>query len=386
MLIAANGKHIHLLPEMSNRHGLIAGSTGSGKTVTLQVMAEQFSRIGVPVFLADVKGDLGGIKYPGIPNEKIVDRVHRLGLEDFDFEGNPVRFWDVFGTDGDPLKASVSGMGPLLISQLLDLSEAQAGSLFQMFKATKRYGIAINNLNDLFSVATHMIEHAEEYEREYGRISKGSFGAIQRSLIALEDDGEDVLFVKNGEKVFDISQFIQTKHSKGVINILKAERLIHTPKVYAMFLLWLLTELFEKLPERGDADKPVMVFFFDEAHLLFDGAPKVLVDKIEKVVRLIRSKGVGVFFVTQRPEDIPDSVLAQLGNRVQHSMRAFTPRDLKVIKALAQTFRTNDADQVENTITELKIGEALVSFLSTDGSPSVVQRAMICPPRSRIGL
>lgn len=371
---------------MSNRHGLIAGSTGSGKTVTLQVMAEQFSRIGVPVFLADVKGDLGGIKYPGIPNEKIVDRVHRLGLEDFDFEGNPVRFWDVFGTDGDPLKASVSGMGPLLISQLLDLSEAQAGSLFQMFKATKRYGIAINNLNDLFSVATHMIEHAEEYEREYGRISKGSFGAIQRSLIALEDDGEDVLFVKNGEKVFDISQFIQTKHSKGVINILKAERLIHTPKVYAMFLLWLLTELFEKLPERGDADKPVMVFFFDEAHLLFDGAPKVLVDKIEKVVRLIRSKGVGVFFVTQRPEDIPDSVLAQLGNRVQHSMRAFTPRDLKVIKALAQTFRTNDADQVENTITELKIGEALVSFLSTDGSPSVVQRAMICPPRSRIGL
>ena len=246
--------------------------------------------------------------------------------------------------------------------------------------------LAIKNLDDLFSVATHMIEHAEEYEREYGRISKGSFGAIQRSLIALEDDGEDVLFVKNGEKVFDISQFIQTKHSKGVINILKAERLIHTPKVYAMFLLWLLTELFEKLPERGDADKPVMVFFFDEAHLLFDGAPKVLVDKIEKVVRLIRSKGVGVFFVTQRPEDIPDSVLAQLGNRVQHSMRAFTPRDLKVIKALAQTFRTNDADQVENTITELKIGEALVSFLSTDGSPSVVQRAMICPPRSRIGL
>jgi hypothetical protein len=308
-----------------------------------------------------------------------------MKMSNFKFEGNCVKYWDVFGENGEAVKSSVSKMGPELISRLLGLSDAQIGSLYQMFEITRRYGVEMFNLRDLYSVATQVIDNAETYERDYGKISSGSFAAIQRSLLVLKADGDDVLFTQDG-KSFDITKFLSVKDGKGLINILKAERLVNTPKVYATFLLWLLTELFDKLPERGDAEKPVMVFFFDEAHLLFDEAPKVLIEKIEKLVRLIRSKGVGVFFCTQHPADIPESILAQLGNRVQHSMRAFTPKDQKVIRSIAQTFRTNDASGVEKDITDLKIGEALVSFLDESGSPSVVRRALVCPPHSRIGV
>jgi len=384
MLIAKNSKQIHLLPEMANRHGLVAGSTGSGKTVTIQVMAESFSRIGVPVFMADVKGDLTGLEYPGEPNPKIDKRVKEIGVEDFAFEGNPVKYWDTYGEEGETIKTTVKRLGPNLLGRLLNLSEAQSGSLYQVFKIADDYEITISNLKDLYGVITVILDNAEALEKTYGRISKMSFTALQRSLLMLEDGGNDVLFSSNGE-FFDIRNFFAIEDGRGVINILKATKLIKSQQVYSTFLLWLLAELFEMLPERGDAEKPLIVFFFDEAHLIFDEAPKVLVDRIEKLVKLIRSKGVGVYFITQNPSDIPDDVLNQLGNRVQHSMRAFTPKEQKSVKSIAQSFRPNPGLNVEEAIGELKIGEALVSFLDEQGSPSKVNRALICPPRSRIG-
>ena len=383
-IIAAKGEHeLFILPRMANRHGLIAGATGTGKTVTLQVLSENFSRLGVPVFLADVKGDLAGLSSPGKEHPKIKERVEAIGLTDFNFSESPVTFWDHFGEKGHPVRTTISEMGPLLLSRLLNLNDTQSGVLTLVFEIADDNGLLLLDLKDLRSMIRHVGDNARQYKTEYGNISRASIGAIQRNLLTLENEGGNVLF---GEPALDLDDFLQTdSEGNGIINILAADKLIRSPRLYATFLLWLLSELFEQMPEVGDPEKPKLVFFFDEAHLLFNKAPKALLEKIEQVARLVRSKGVGVYFVTQNPLDIPDTVLGQLGNRVQHALRAYTPRDQRAVKAAAETFRTNPSLDTETVITELGVGEALVSFLDEKGRPKVVERALIRPPFSRMG-
>ncbi len=382
-LVIARGKsEIGVLPKMSNRHGLIAGATGTGKTVTLRVMAEHFSGIGVPVFMADVKGDLSGLPFPGGDHSKVAERAKKLGLSDFSPQGYPVVFWDVFGEQGHPVRTTVSEMGPLLLSRIFNLNDVQSGVLTIAFKIADDNGLLLLDLKDLRSMIQFVGDNAEQFKTQYGNISAASIGAIQRNLLALEQQGGEKLF---GEPALDLQDFMQTDaKGKGVINIITADRLMQSPRLYATFLLWMLSELFENLPEVGDPAKPKLIFFFDEAHLLFDELPKVLEEKIEQVVRLIRSKGIGVYFITQNPLDLPETVLGQLGNRVQHALRAFTSRDQKTVKAAAETFRANPKLNVAKAITELEVGEALVSVLDEKGSPTVVERALIYPPQSRL--
>ncbi|MEW6293336.1 MAG: helicase HerA-like domain-containing protein [Pseudomonadota bacterium] len=382
--VAKSGDNeLSLLSALANRHGLITGATGTGKTVTLQRLTEQFSAIGVPVFLADVKGDLSGLGAAAGPAaEKLQKRLDMLGVADWQPKAYPVVFWDVFGTSGHPVRATVSDMGPLLLARLLGLNETQEGVLQIVFRIADDAGLLLLDLKDLRAMVQNVGDHAAQFKTQYGNISAASIGAIQRGLLTLEEQGGDQFF---GEPMLDIADLMQTQDGKGVINILAADRLMNSPKLYATFLLWLLAELFEQLPEAGDLDKPKLVFFFDEAHLLFDEAPPALIDKVEQVVRLIRSKGVGVYFVTQNPLDVPDKVLGQLGNRVQHALRAFTPRDQKAVKAAAETMRANPAFDAASVITELGVGEALVSFLDEKGRPHVVERAYVLPPFSRIG-
>lgn len=372
-----------LLGAMANRHGLIAGATGTGKTVTLRVLAEGLSAQGVPVFLADVKGDLAGIGLPGSMNEKIQERLTEFGIQNFSFAGSPVAFWDVFGQQGHPVRTTISDMGPMLLSRLLELNETQTAVLTLVFKLADEHGLLLLDLKDLEAVLQYVGEHSKELGPQYGNLSKQSVGAIQRGVITLGEGGGRHLF---GEPALIVDDLMRTESDgRGVINILAADKLLQAPATYATFLLWLLSELFETLPEVGDAAKPKLAFFFDEAHLLFDDAPKALRDKIEQLVRLIRSKGVGVYFVTQNPLDIPEDVLGQLGNRVQHALRAFTPKDEKAVKSAARTFRSDGTIQVEKVITELAVGEALVSLLDENGTPKPVARSKILPPRSRLG-
>jgi DNA helicase HerA-like ATPase len=371
----------------ANRHGLIAGATGTGKTVTLQGIAENFSALGVPVFLADVKGDLAGIAMAGSPTaknaDKLMARAAEIGVTDYAYADNPVIFWDLYGQQGHPIRTTVSEMGPLLLARLMGLNETQEGVLTIAFKYADEEGLLLLDLGDLQAMLAYCAENADTLSARYGNVTKASVGAIQRQLLQLESQGGDHFF---GEPALDIHDMLQVDDKgRGYVNVLAADKLMQSPKLYATFLLWLLSEMFETLPEVGDPDKPKLVFFFDEAHLLFDDAPKALTDKIEQVVRLIRSKGVGVYFVTQNPIDIPEDVAGQLGNRVQHALRAFTPRDQRAIKAAAETFRINPDLDVETAITELKVGEALVSLLQEDGSPGIVQRTLIAPPRSRLG-
>ena len=381
-LVAKNDKkELVLLPALANRHGLITGATGTGKSVTLQALAHRFSAIGVPVFLADVKGDLSGIARPGGSNAKVAERLAALKAN-VAFEGCPAVFWDVFGKSGHPVRATVSDMGPLLLARMLNLNETQEGVLAMVFKIADDQGLLLLDLKDLRAMLQHVGDNAAQFKTAYGNVSTASIGAIQRGLLALESQGGAQFF---GEPMLDISDLLQTREGKGVINILAADQLMSSPKLYSSFLLWFLAELFEHLPEVGDPDKPKLVFFFDEAHLLFTEAPKALLEKVEQVVRLIRSKGVGVYFVTQNPLDIPESVLGQLGNRVQHALRAFTPRDQKAVKTAAETLRPNPKLKAEKVITELGVGEALVSFLDEKGSPCIVERAFIVPPGSQIG-
>lgn len=382
MLLARADKDVSLLPKMANRHGLIAGATGTGKTITLRLLAEGFSRMGVPVFMADVKGDLSGMALAGGDHPKVVERAQLLGLDDFAAEAYPVTFWDVFGQLGHPVRTTVSDMGPLLLTRLLNLNEVQGGVLSLVFRIADDNGLLLLDLKDLQAMVRSVGENAREYTTEYGNISAASIGAIQRRLLALEDQGGDKFF---GEPALNLADFLQTADDgRGMINILAANQLILSPQLYATFLLWLLSELFEQLPEIGDPEKPKLVFFFDEAHLLFDDAPKALQDKIEQVVRLIRSKGVGVYFVSQSPRDIPDDVLGQLGNRIQHALRAFTPKDQKAVRVAAETFRPNPQLDTAAVITELGVGEALLSMLDPKGAPTIVERALVCPPRSRL--
>ena len=371
-----------LLPQMANRHGVITGATGTGKTVTLQKLAEGFSQRGVPVFMADIKGDLTGISQPGGTHPKILERLKMLGFESMAFEGSPVTVWDVFGKQGHPLRATISEMGPLLLSRILQLNETQEGVLTLAFKVADEQGLLLLDLKDLQQLLIYVAENADEFTTKYGNVSKASVGAIQRGLLQLEQQQGEVFF---GEPAVRLEDFMQTLGGKGVLNLLAADDLINSPKVYSTFLLWLLSELFEMLPEAGDLEKPKLVFFFDEAHLLFDDAPKALVDKIEQVVRLIRSKGVGVYFVTQSPADIPDSVLAQLGNRVQHALRAYTPKEQEAVKVAAKSFRENPSVDTVKTITELGVGEVLISCLDEKGVPTMVDRAFVVPPVSQIG-
>lgn len=382
LLIAKGKGDIFLLPKMANRHGLVAGATGTGKTVTLRVLAEQFSAIGVPIFMADVKGDLSGLPFPGGENPKVAERVSKLGLKDFSFENYPVTFWDVFGEQGHPVRTTISEMGPLLLSRILSLNEIQSGVLSITFKIADDNGLLLLDLKDLRAMAQFVGDNAEQFKTQYGNISAASIGAIQRGLLTLEEQGGDKYF---GEPALNIEDLMQTgPKGKGMINILTADKLMQSPRIYATFLLWLLSELFEQLPEVGDPEKPKLVFFFDEAHLLFEDVPKALEEKIEQVVRLIRSKGVGVYFITQNPLDLPETVLGQLGNRVQHALRAFTPKDQKSVKVAAETFRTNPKLNVVKAITELGVGEALVSVLDEKGTPTIVERALVYPPHSRL--
>jgi hypothetical protein len=382
LLVAKNAKaELHLLPALANRHGLIAGATGTGKTVTLQTLAEQFSRAGVPVFMADVKGDLSGMAKAGGAHAKVAERAKLLGLE-LKHEPCPVVFWDVFGERGHPVRATVSDMGPLLLSRMLGLNDTQEGVLNLVFKVADDAGLLVLDTRDLRAMLQHVGENAAQFKAAYGNVSAASVGTIQRGLLALEAQGAERFF---GEPMLDIADLMQVQGGKGVVNILSADKLMSAPKLYGAFLLWMLAELFEQLPEVGDPDKPRLVFFFDEAHLLFDDAPKALLDKIEQVVRLIRSKGVGVYFVTQNPLDIPESVLGQLGNRVQHALRAFTPKDQKAVKSAAETMRPNPKLKVAQVITELGVGEALVSLLDEKGRPGVTERAFVVPPGSQLG-
>ncbi|MES2686409.1 MAG: helicase HerA-like C-terminal domain-containing protein [Pseudomonadota bacterium] len=382
-LIAKNASTTcELLPALANRHGLITGATGTGKTVTLQTLAENFSKIGVPVFMADVKGDLAGISQAGSMGEKMGAVLKERGIAKPEPLACPTTLWDVFGEQGHPVRATVSDMGPLLLGRMLGLNETQAGVINLVFKIADDAGMLLLDLKDLRAMLQHVGDNASKFTTEYGNISAASVGAIQRGLMQIETQGGDKFF---GEPMLNISDFMQTVDGKGVINILAADKLMNSPRLYATFLLWMLSELFEQLPEIGDPDQPKLVFFFDEAHLLFNEAPKALIERIELVVRLVRSKGVGVYFVTQNPLDIPDSVLAQLGNRVQHALRAFTPRDQKAVKATAQTMRQKPGLDIETAITELAVGEALVSFLDSKGRPSVTERAFVLPPGSQIG-
>jgi DNA helicase HerA-like ATPase len=383
LLIARCDHDVVLLPAMANRHGLVAGATGTGKTVTLQVVAENLSKIGVPVFMADVKGDLAGISQPGTATQRLMDRIQQLKLPEYIFRGCPVTFWDVLGEGGHPIRTTVSEMGPLLLARMLNLNDTQEGVLQIVFKIADDSGLLLLDLKDLRAMLQYVGDNAAEFQTQYGNISAASIGAIQRGLLVLQEQAGDKLF---GEPALNIDDLLQTdSQGRGVVNILVADKLMQMPQTYAMLLLYVLSELYESLPEVGDVEKPKLVFFFDEAHLLFQDAPKVLLDKIEQVVRLVRSKGVGVYFVSQNPLDIPDVILGQLGNRVQHALRAFTPRDQKAVKSAAETFRANPAINTETAITELGVGEALVSLLEEKGTPSVVERAFIVPPRSQIG-
>lgn len=372
-----------LLPKYGNRHGLIAGATGTGKTVSLQILAESFSDIGVPVFMADIKGDLSGLCQPGGGNPKVEARLQQVGITDHGFRNYPVVFWDIFGVQGHPIRTTISEMGPLLLSRLLQLNEIQEGVLNIAFRIADEEGLLLLDLKDLRAILAYVAERADELTREYGNVSATSVGAIQRGLLVLEEQGGTKFF---GEPALELSDFIRTDTSgRGIINILSADKLMMNPKLYSTFLLWLLSELFEELPEVGDLEKPKLVFFFDEAHLLFSDAPASLLEKVEQVVRLIRSKGIGVYFISQNPLDIPDTVLGQLGNRVQHALRAFTPRDEKAVDSAADTFRVNPAFSTKEIITQLGVGEALVSFLEDGGIPMVVQRTLIYPPHAHIG-
>ena len=384
LLIARHGDTLlHLLPALANRHGLITGATGTGKTVTLQVLTERFSSIGVPVFLSDVKGDLTGLSQPGAASPKLKERLDRLGFEMPAFAGVPVTLWDVYGEKGHPLRATVSDMGPLLLSRMMGLNETQEGVLHLVFKIADEQGMLLLDAKDLRAMLQFVGENAREFTTSYGNVSAASIGAIQRALLVLDQQGADRFF---GEPMLNVDDLMQTDaQGRGVVNILAADRLLNAPKLYGSFLLWLLSELFERLPEVGDRDKPKMVFFFDEAHLLFDDAPKALLDKVEQVVRLIRSKGVGVYFVTQNPADIPEAVLGQLGNRIQHALRAYTPTEQKGLKAASNSFRANPAFDTAEAIQHLGVGEALVSVLDEKGAPTVVQKTLIRPPVSRLG-
>jgi hypothetical protein len=374
---------IGLLPAFANRHGLITGATGTGKTVTLQRIAERLSRAGVPVFMADVKGDLTGMSMPGAESPKFRERCERLGVPLPRFAACPVALWDVFGQRGHPLRATISDMGPLLLARMMGLNDTQTGVLQLVFRVADDGGLLLLDTKDLRAMLIHVAENAESLRTQYGNVSSASVGAIQRSLLSLDEQGGDQFF---GEPMLELDDLLRTDdRGRGVVNILAADRLLQAPRLYATFLLWLLSELFEQLPEVGDLDQPLLVFFFDEAHLLFDGAAPALVEKIEQVVRLIRSKGVGVYFVTQNPLDVPESVLGQLGNRVQHALRAFTPRDQKAVRVAAETLRANPAFDATVAITELGVGEALVSFLDEQGRPTPVERGFVLPPASRIG-
>ncbi|WP_175627132.1 MULTISPECIES: helicase HerA-like C-terminal domain-containing protein [Oxalobacteraceae] len=384
LLIAKNKEHeLTLLPELANRHGCITGATGTGKTVTLQTLAQALSDIGVPVFMADVKGDLSGIAKAGTASGKVKERFDMLGLEHPVWAGVPVTFWDVYGEKGHPVRATISDLGPLLLARMLNLNDTQQGVLQLVFKIADDNGLLLLDTKDLRAMLQYVGDNAATFQTEYGNISSASIGAIQRGLISVDEQGGDKFF---GEPMLNIEDLMQTDaKGKGVVNILAADKLMNSPLLYSTFLLWMLSELFEHLPEVGDMDKPKLAFFFDEAHLLFSEAPKPLLQKIEQVVRLIRSKGVGVYFVTQNPLDIPDTVLGQLGNRVQHALRAYTPRDQKAVQAAAQTFRPNPALDVVQVITELGVGEALVSFLDEKGRPTIVERGFVLPPASQIG-
>jgi hypothetical protein len=383
ILLGKGDEAVYLNPRFANRHGLIAGATGTGKTVSLQLLAESFSRMGVPVFLADIKGDLTGISQAGKPNSKVEERLKTLDINDHSFEGCPTVIWDITGERGHPVRTTISEMGPLLLARLLELNDTQEGILNIAFKLADDQGLLLLDMKDLRSMLQYLGEHASELQNTYGTITSSSIGAIQRRLLVLEQQGAEKFF---GEPALNLMDFIRTdSRGYGQVNILAADRLVNSPKLYSTFLLWMLSELFESLPEVGDLDKPKLVFFFDEAHLLFTDAPKALVTKVEQVVKLIRSKGVGVYFITQTPLDIPESVLGQLGNRVQHALRAFTPRDQKAVKTAAETFRANPKLDTAEVIMEMGVGEALVSTLQDKGIPSIVQRTLIAPPRSQIG-
>ena len=381
--MAQSDKNLFLLPEMANRHGLIAGATGTGKTITMKVMAESFSDLGVPVFFADIKGDLSGMCKCGLDTEDMRGRIERFGLEGFEYRAYPTRFWDIFGEKGHPVRVTVSDMGPTLLARLLGLTEVQAGVLNIVFKVADEHGLLLLDLKDLRAMLQYVGDNRAEFTTMYGNVSAASVGAIQRALLAFEaEDGEELF----GEPALDIRDWMRTDlDGRGYINILSSARLVQSPTVYSTFLLWMITELYEKLPEVGDLEKPRMIFFFDEAHLLFDGAPKALVQKIEQTIKMIRSKGVGIYFVTQSPSDIPNSVLAQLSNRVQHALRAYTPAEQKAVRAAAKAFRVNKSFDTETVLMELGVGEALVSFLDEDGIPVVVERANILPPQSLMG-
>ncbi len=376
-------KNLYLLPKMANRHGIIAGATGTGKTVTMKVMAESFSDLGVPVFLCDVKGDLSGMCVPGTATESLQERIRGFGMEDFAFKSYPTRFWDIFGEQGHPVRVTVSEMGPTLLGRLFGLTEIQTGVLNIVFRVADDNGLLLLDLKDLRAMLQYVGDNRAEFTTEYGNVSAASIGAIQRALLAFEDEGGATFF---GEPGLDINDWMRTDASgRGYINILTSKRLIASPLVYSTFLLWMMTELYEKLPEIGDPEKPRMIFFFDEAHLLFNGAPKALVQKIVQVVKLIRSKGVGIYFISQSPSDIPNEVLAQLSNRVQHALRAYTPAEQKAIRAAAKAFRVNEKFDTETALSELAVGEALVSFLDEEGIPTIVERARILPPQSKMG-
>lgn len=381
--IGTSTQQEYLQLKLANRHGLIAGATGTGKTVSLQILAEGFCKQGVPVFCADVKGDLSGLAAAGVSKDFLENRAQKIGFEDYTYEAFPTIFWDLFGEQGHPIRTTIEEMGPLLLSRLLDLNETQEGVLNIAFRVSAEGGLPLLDLKDLRALLVHVAERADELTVEYGNVSKNSVGAIQRRLLVLEEQGGEAFF---GEPALDIKDFMRkTSDGEGYINILAADKLMQSPRLYSTFLLWLLSELFEEMPEVGDPDKPNLVFFFDEAHLLFDEAPKALLEKVEQVVRLIRSKGVGVYFVTQNPLDVPDSVSSQLGNRVQHALRAFSPREQRAVKAAAETFRQNPELDTEKVIMELGVGEALVSTLEKKGMPSVVQQTLIRPPSSRLG-
>ena len=383
IFIGKGEQPVYLLPRLANRHGLIAGATGTGKTVSLQILAEAFSRRGVPVFMADVKGDLSGLSQAGKAHPKLQERAETIGLEHYTYEAFPVVFWDLFGKQGHRVRTTVSEMGPLLLSRMLGLNDTQEGILYAVFRIADDQGLLLLDLKDLRALLTFAGENAKDLRLEYGNISGASIGAIQRRLLVLEQEGARQFM---GEPALDLFDFMRMSPGGfGNINILAADKLMQTPKLYATFLLWLLSELFEELPEVGDPEKPRLVFFFDEAHLLFKGAPQALVDKVEQVVRLIRSKGVGVYFVTQNPLDLPDPILGQLGNRIQHALRAFTPREQKAVRAAAETFRANPALDAAAAIKELGVGEALVSTLGSNGIPGMVERVLIRPPASRLG-
>ena len=383
ILVGKGNEKAYLLPKMANRHGLIAGATGTGKTISLKVLAESFSDAGVPVFLADVKGDLSSLIEKGDMNPKIQERLEQIGVENFKFSGYPTVFWDVLGENGLPIRTTISEMGPMLLSRLLDLNETQTSILMVVFRIADDMQMLLLDYKDLKEMLQYISKNTAEFKDDYGNLSATSLSAILRKMIAFEEEGANLFF---GEEALDIRDLMRVdEDGRGNINILNAQKLYHKPKIYSTFLLWMISELFEELPEVGDMDKPKLVFFFDEAHLLFDSAPKVLLEKIEQVVRLIRSKGVGIYFVTQNPNDIPDDVLGQLGNKVQHALRAFTPKEQKAIKAVSNSFRTDGSINVEQEITNLKVGQALVSFLDEEGRPTVVDIATIIPPSSKMG-